>query len=71
MDDTAETTILEEGNVKITNRRAIISSKTYSLSDITSVKRVAELLDPTCGYFIGHHGAFLLHDPVLQGVVLV
>lgn len=37
MTDTGETTILEEGNVKITNLRVIIGTKTYSMSNIASV----------------------------------
>ena len=37
MANTGETTILEEGGVKITNRRAIIGLKTYAMANITSV----------------------------------
>jgi hypothetical protein len=37
MNEVSETTILEEGNVKITNLRAIISTKTYAMSNVTSV----------------------------------
>ena len=33
-----ERTILEEGDVKMTNRRAIIGTKTYSLTDVISVR---------------------------------
>ena len=37
MTETIETSILEEGNVKITNLRAIIGTKTYAMSNVTSV----------------------------------
>jgi len=37
MNDVSEITILKEGNVKITNLRAIIGLKTYAMSKITSV----------------------------------
>lgn len=37
MNDISETTVLEERNVKITNLRAIIGTKTYPMSNITSV----------------------------------
>ena len=37
MNDTSEITVLKEGNVKITNVRAIIGMKTYATSNITSV----------------------------------
>ena len=37
MADSNETTILQEGFVKITNLRTIIGTITYSMSDITSV----------------------------------
>lgn len=37
MNDAGETTILEEGDVIITNRRAVIGPKTYAMSDVTSV----------------------------------
>ena len=37
MNEVSETTILEEGNVKITNLRAIIGTKTYAMSNVTSV----------------------------------
>ena len=38
MKDSEEVTILKEGNVKITNMRAIIGSKTYAMSNIYSVR---------------------------------
>ena len=37
MKDGSEITILKEGNVKITNQRVIIGTKTYAISNITSV----------------------------------
>jgi Family of unknown function (DUF6232) len=37
MNDAGEITILEEGNVKITNRKAIVGMKSYPISDIVSV----------------------------------
>jgi hypothetical protein len=37
MNEVSEMTILEEGNVKITNLRAIIGTKTYAMSNVTSV----------------------------------
>lgn len=37
MIDRNETTFLQEGLVKITNRRALIGTTTYSMADITSV----------------------------------
>jgi len=37
MKDGSEITILKEGAVKITNLRAIIGTKTYAISDVTSV----------------------------------
>ena len=38
MTENNETTILEEGDVKITNLSAAIGTKTYAMLDITSVK---------------------------------
>jgi len=38
MKDRSEFTILKEGNVKITNRRAFIGLKTYGMSHITSAR---------------------------------
>ena len=38
MKDRSEFTILKEGNVKITNRRAFIGLKTYAMSHITSAR---------------------------------
>lgn len=38
MQESDEVTILQEGNVKITNIRTIIGSKTYQLSNIDSVR---------------------------------
>jgi hypothetical protein len=37
MNDAGEIIILEEGNVKITNRKAIVGMKSYPISDIVSV----------------------------------
>lgn len=37
MNDYYETTILQEGLVRITNRRTLIGTQTYSMSDIKSV----------------------------------
>jgi hypothetical protein len=37
MSEKEETTILEEGDVKVTNLRVIIGSKTYAMSNIASV----------------------------------
>ena len=37
MNDLYETTILQEGLVRITNRRTLIGTQTYSMSDIKSV----------------------------------
>ena len=37
MNDVSEITILKEGNVKITNLRAIVGFNTYAISKITSV----------------------------------
>ena len=37
MNDASEITILKEGNVKITNVRAVIGTKSYAISNITSV----------------------------------
>jgi hypothetical protein len=34
MNESSERTILEEGDIKITNQRAIIGTKTYALSDL-------------------------------------
>ena len=43
MNDASEITILKEGNVKITNLRAVIGMRSYAVSNITSVKmRVKE-----------------------------
>ena len=46
MNDTGEITILEEGDVRITNRKAILGTKTYAIPDIISVgiKRDTSLL---------------------------
>jgi hypothetical protein len=46
MNDVGEITILDEGEVRITNRKAIIGTRTYAISDIISVriKRDASLL---------------------------
>ena len=38
MKDSSEITILKEGNIKITNRKAVIGAKTYALSNITSAR---------------------------------
>ena len=38
MNDVHERTILEEGDVKITNRRVVIGIKTHALSDVISVR---------------------------------
>ena len=38
MNDVRERTILEEGDVKITNLRAVIGPSTYALSDVISVR---------------------------------
>ena len=38
MKDRSEVTILKEGKIKITNRRAIIGLKTYFISNITSAR---------------------------------
>jgi len=38
MNDRSEFTILKEGNIKITNRRAFIGLKTYAMSHITSAR---------------------------------
>ena len=38
MKELSEITILKEGNVKITNQRAILGAKTYALSKIASVR---------------------------------
>lgn len=38
MKDRSEFTILKEGKIKITNRRAIFGLKTYSISNITSAR---------------------------------
>ena len=40
MTDVIENTILEDGNIKITNLRAIMGSKTYAMSNVTSVSLV-------------------------------
>jgi hypothetical protein len=37
MDEINETTILEENGVKISNKRAMLGSKTYAMANITSV----------------------------------
>ena len=37
MTENNENIILEEGNVKITNLRAVIGAKTYAMSNVTSV----------------------------------
>jgi len=39
MTDVKEVTVFEEGSVKITNLRAIFGTKTYAISNITSVNR--------------------------------
>jgi hypothetical protein len=46
MNDVGEIIILEEGDVKITHRKAIIGAKTYAISDIVSVgiKRDASMV---------------------------
>src|SRR5262245_31850340 len=38
MEDRSEFTILKEGNIKITNRRALIGLKTYTISNIISAR---------------------------------
>ena len=38
MNDASEITILKEGNVKITNVRAVIGTKSYAISNMTSVR---------------------------------
>ena len=38
MNDVRERTILEEGDVKITNRTVVIGPSTYALSDVISVR---------------------------------
>lgn len=38
MKDSSEITILKEGNIKITNRKAVIGAKTYAVSHITSAR---------------------------------
>jgi hypothetical protein len=42
MNDVGEITILEEADVKITNLRAAIGTKTYVLSDLISVRMTKE-----------------------------
>ena len=42
MNEVNEATIFEEGNVKITNLRAIVGSKTFVISKITSVSIVSK-----------------------------
>lgn len=46
MNDVGEITILEEGDVRITNRRAVLGTKTYAIADIIAVgiKRDTSLL---------------------------
>jgi hypothetical protein len=46
MNDAGEITLLEEGNVKITNRKAIVGMKSYPISDIVSagIKRDATMV---------------------------
>src|SRR5687768_13662842 len=46
MNDAGEITLLEEGNVKITNRKAIVGMKSYPISDIISagIKRDATMV---------------------------
>jgi len=38
MNDVRERIILEEGEIKITNRRVVIGANTYALSDVISVR---------------------------------
>jgi hypothetical protein len=40
MADMNETTILEDGDVKITNLRAIMGTKTYAMANVTSVNLI-------------------------------
>src|SRR5436190_16751771 len=59
MNDMSETTILEEGKVKITNLRAIIGTKTYPISNITSVNLITKPLSFGPGCLIGYGVLFL------------
>lgn len=60
MTDVIETILLEEGEVIITNRRAVIGTASYALSDIISVRMTKD--SSTIGCFVAAllGGGFLL-----------
>lgn len=60
MKDVRETTILEEGEVRITNARAILGTKTYAISDILSVTITRDSSMVGCLILTLISGAFLL-----------
>lgn len=62
MNDVSETILLEEGEVIITNRRAVIGSASHPLSDIISVRMTKD--SSTIGCF----SAALLGGAVLIGL---
>jgi hypothetical protein len=62
MNDVGEITILEEVDVKITTQRAVIGAKTYTLSDLISVRITRE------GSMVGCLLAALLSSGLLLGL---
>jgi len=62
MNDVGEITILEEADVRITNLRAVIGTKTYALSDVISVRMTKE------GSIVGCLIAALISGALLLGL---
>ena len=60
MADINEVTFLEEGKVKITNLRAIIGTKTYTMADITSVAREKRKVGDTVSFWWWVSGALFI-----------
>src|SRR3990172_4470761 len=63
MNESIETVILEEGEIRITNRRVIIGTKSYPLADVNSV-RIAKV-----GSTAGCVTAVLMGVGVMLGVL--
>ena len=60
MADINEVTILEEGQVKITNLRAVIGTKTYTMSNITSITRKKRETGYTASFWWGVFGVLFM-----------
>jgi hypothetical protein len=66
MNDLHETTILQEGLVRITNRRTLIGTQTYLMSDLKSVTMTRRRKDLRSIWLILVGGLFLLWSIIDQ-----